>query len=154
MDFGHLFFKFDGRINRAKFWIAILIFVGIYVVLALIGYLAGQGMAFQAVNSMLSIVIFIMMLAVGIKRLHDRNKSGWYIVLFYVVPGVLTAVSVALTIGSGPSGITATALALAAIAIGVWGLIELGFLRGSIGGNQYGADPIAPEILTPPVHTH
>ena len=31
MNWGHLFFKFDGRVNRAKFWIAALIFAAINV---------------------------------------------------------------------------------------------------------------------------
>ena len=151
MDVGALFFKFDGRINRSQFWIATLIFVVVYVALVAIGYLTGQGMVFQMVNGMLSIVIFITMLAVGIKRLHDRNKSGWYMLLFYVAPGILTALGIALSMTAGT---VATAMALAAIVIGVWGLIELGFLRGSIGSNQYGADPNAPDVLTPPVRTH
>ena len=36
MDWGHLFFKFSGRINRAKFWIAALIYFVINVVLTII----------------------------------------------------------------------------------------------------------------------
>jgi hypothetical protein len=54
------------------------------------------------------------------------------------------------------SGSTTVAgiLALAAAAIGSWADDELGCLRGSIGGNPYGPDPIAPEVLTPPVRTH
>ena len=34
MDWGHLFFKFNGRINRAKFWIAALVYAVINIVLA------------------------------------------------------------------------------------------------------------------------
>ena len=48
-----------------------------------------ESAVYQAVNGMLGIVIFISSLAVGVKRLHDRNKSGWYLVLFYIVPGIL-----------------------------------------------------------------
>ena len=44
---------------------------------------------------MLGIVILISSLAVGVKRLHDRNKSGWYLVLFYIVPGILMAAAIA-----------------------------------------------------------
>ena len=43
---------------------------------------------------MLSIVILISSIAVGAKRLHDRNKSAWYLLLFYFVPGVLAAAGV------------------------------------------------------------
>ena len=154
MDFGDLFFKFGGRINRAKFWIALLIYFVIYVVLYAIGYLTSQSVMWQAVYGMLGIVLFISSFAVGIKRLHDRNKSGWYMVLFYIAPGVLIAASIVVGLSGDSSNMIATVLALAAIGIAVWAFIELGCLRGSIGGNHYGADPIAPEILTPPVRTH
>jgi uncharacterized membrane protein YhaH (DUF805 family) len=153
MDFGSLFFKFDGRINRAKFWIAAVIYFAVYVVLYAVGYLTNQSMAWQAIYGMLGIVIFISSFAVGIKRLHDRNRSGWFMVLFYIVPGILVAVSAAVTLSGGPP-LIGTLLALAGILIGVWALVELGCLRGSIGGNQYGPDPIAPQVLTPPVRTH
>ncbi len=75
----HLFFKFSGRINRAKYWLAALIYAVIYLVLAVVGYATDQSVVYQAINGMLNIVIFISSLAVGIKRLHDRNKSGWYL---------------------------------------------------------------------------
>jgi uncharacterized membrane protein YhaH (DUF805 family) len=32
-------------------------------------------------------------LAIGTKRLHDRNKSGWWLLLFYGVPAVLAGAS-------------------------------------------------------------
>ena len=57
MDWGHLFFKFDGRVNRAKFWIAVLIFAAINVVLAIVGYVMDQSVVFQALNSSLNEVL-------------------------------------------------------------------------------------------------
>ena len=30
----------------------------------------------------------------------------------------------------------------ASFAINIWAIVELGFLRGTIGGNQYGGDPL------------
>lgn len=52
-------------------------------------------------------------LAVQVKRWHDRGKSGW-MVLVYFIP----------LIGS------------------FWVLIECGFLSGTAGPNQYGPDPL------------
>ena len=89
MNWGHLFFNFSGRINRAKYWIAMLVYSAIYIVLAIVGYATDNSAIYQAINGMLNIVILISSLAVGVKRLHDRNKSGWYLVLFYIVPGIL-----------------------------------------------------------------
>ena len=35
-------------------------------------------------------------------------------------------------------------LSLAGLVVAVWGLVELGFLRGTVGPNQYGPDPLEP----------
>jgi uncharacterized membrane protein YhaH (DUF805 family) len=153
MDWGNLFFKFGGRVNRAKYWLAWLVFIAIYAVLAVGGYLT-DSMAFAAVNAMITIVIFICSIAVGIKRLHDRNKTGWYMVLFYVLPGVLFIAGVMIGMTQDGSTMVATALWLIAFAISIWAFVELGCLRGTIGINPYGPDPLAPEVLTPPVRTH
>ena len=149
MNWGHLFFKFDGRVNRAKFWIAALIFAAINVVLAILGYVTDQSTVFQALNSMLGIVILISSIAVGVKRLHDRNKSGWYLLLFYLVPSILVVIGVLIGAFAEDSTIIATGLGLLAFAIGVWAFIEMGCLRGTIGVNQYGPDPVAPATIPP-----
>ena len=149
MNWGHLFFKFDGRVNRARFWIAALVFAVINVVLAILGYVMDQSVVFQALNSMLGIVILIASIAVGVKRLHDRNKSGWYLLLFYLVPSILVVIGVLIGAFLEDSTIIATVLGLLAFAIGVWAFIEMGCLRGTIGVNQYGPDPVAPATIPP-----
>jgi uncharacterized membrane protein YhaH (DUF805 family) len=153
MDWGHLFFKFNGRINRAKFWIAMLIYVAINIVLAIIGLATDQSGVFQAINGMLGIVIFISSLAVGVKRLHDRDKSGWYLVLFYIVPSVLVFAAILVGTIMEDSILTAAVIGLAAFAFYVWAFVEMGCLRGTIGANRYGPDPLAPAAMPPPVRT-
>ena len=148
MGWGHLLFEFSGRTNRGKFWFASLVLIVIYLAFVALDFVT-ESMAVQALTAMFIIVIFISGLAVGVKRLHDRDKSGWYIVLFYVLPCALFVAS--MTISSG-SATTANALGLLAFAISVWAFVELGCLRGTIGVNPYGPDPVAPATL-PPVRT-
>ena len=151
MDVGQLFFGFNGRINRARYWIATLVFMAISVALAAIGYAIGDGVTFQALNGMLSIVMIISGLAVGIKRLHDRNKSGWYMLLFYVLPFVLVLLGLMFDVTGDGSSTATLVLGILALAVMLWAFVELGCLRGTIGTNAYGPDPIAPDVLTPPV---
>lgn len=121
-----LLFSFQGRINRAKFW---LIHVGMWVVMAvafgvLLGGAALSGDPEAAMRSagtvpgLILVAVYVVMvwvgLAAGVKRWHDRNKSGWWI-LIGLVP----------VIG------------------GLWYLIECGFLPGTAGPNTYGPDPLA-----------
>jgi len=157
MEAGALFFSFKGRINRSKFWVAVLVYAIIYLVLAPIGHSAGELLAFQLLSLIVNIVLAISGLAVGTKRLHDRNKTGWWLLLFYVVPTLLFSLIIVLTrMGPEPggSGMVELVLYLIGLAIVIWMFVELGGLRGTIGPNQYGPDPIAPEVLTPPVRTH
>ena len=149
MDWGRLFFKFNGRINRGKYWLAVLIYAVIYVVLAILGYVTDQNAIFQAINGMLAIVIFISSLAVGVKRLHDRGKSGWYLVLFYIVPGILVTAGMVIGTVMEDSIAIASVLGLLAFAIGIWAFVEMGCLRGTVGANPYGPDPLAPAALPP-----
>ena len=117
--------------------------------MTIIDNVTDRNVVFQALNGMLVIVILIVGIAVGVKRLHDRNKSGWFLMLFYFVPFTLAALSVLIDAFVEDSIIIATVLALLAIAVGVWTFVEMGCLRGTVGINQYGPDPVAPATIPP-----
>jgi uncharacterized membrane protein YhaH (DUF805 family) len=136
MDITNLLFTFQGRINRGKYWLAVLFYFIAMVIAVVLGILV------PVIGLIVAIIIYIAVLVsgifVGIKRLHDRDKSGWWLLLFYLVPGVLSGVGEA-------SGMETVALVmgLVSLAIAIWMLVELGCLRGTQGDNQYGADPLA-----------
>jgi uncharacterized membrane protein YhaH (DUF805 family) len=154
MDFVNIFISFSGRINRARYWIAVLVFVAINVVFGALTYLGSGGTAVRGINAVVTVAVMISGIAVIIKRLHDRNKSGWYVLLFMIAPMVLLGASLLIGTMSTGSDIVATAFWLIAVVISIWSFVELGCLRGTIGRNKYGSDPLAPEVLTPPVRTH
>jgi uncharacterized membrane protein YhaH (DUF805 family) len=76
-------------------------------------------------------------LAVAIKRLHDRNKSGWWLLLFWLVPNLLGSVPM-----SAAGTVFGTPVALASFVIWIWGFVEIGCLKGTTGPNDYGPDPL------------
>jgi len=154
MDFVNIFITFTGRINRAKYWIAILIYLAICVIMVAIGFIYMDSRIVEGTSLIVWILMFISSIGVTIKRLHDRNKSGWYVLLFLIAPIILMGAGVVIGTMSAGAGIVATALWLIANVIYLWSFVELGCLRGTIGQNQYGPDPLAPEVLTPPVRTH
>ena len=154
MDFINIFISFSGRINRAKYWIAVLVYTAINIVFAALAYVGSASTALHGISTVVGIAMTISAIGVTIKRLHDRNKSGWYVLLFLVAPVVLLLAGLVIGTMSSGSDFVATALWLIAIVIGIWSFVELGCLRGTIGQNKYGADPLAPEVLTPPVRTH
>lgn len=151
MDAWTLFFGFRGRINRAKYWLALLIFFIIDVVLALIGLGVGKGVAFQIVSCGVNMAIFVSMIAISIKRLHDRDRSAWWLLLLYIAPLLLIVVggfllwSLAGSFGDARdvSLLLLRLCVLGGIAFCIWGLVEIGFRRGTAGYNRFGTDPLA-----------
>jgi uncharacterized membrane protein YhaH (DUF805 family) len=142
MNFVNLFISPSGRINRAKFWIVVLCNA--------VFFLAVIGISMAVSGSMTTVFGAAL---IAIKRLHDRNKTGWWVLLFYGAPLVLPLVA-ALLDGGTETSVGLLLLQLVSLIISVWALVELGCLRGTIGQNKYGPDPLAPDVLTPPVRTH
>jgi uncharacterized membrane protein YhaH (DUF805 family) len=149
MDWTTLLFSFNGRINRGKYWLAALIYVAVWTTfiagsLVWLGgldldnlfSLAGAGLTIWLVGFILFILLTWSGLAVGVKRLHDRDKSGWWILLFWLGPSILGGWQTAPNMGGS------FVLSLAAGAIAIWGFIELGCLSGTLGPNRYGPDPL------------
>jgi uncharacterized membrane protein YhaH (DUF805 family) len=112
-----MFFSLRGRVSRRDFWL--------YGVLALIG-LAVLGQALLGIarvsprSADLSVNLLLVWpaLAVSVKRWHDRDKPGWW-VLLNLLP----------VIGW------------------IWALIDNGFMRGTRGPNRFGDDPLADNHL-------
>lgn len=140
MSWNELFFSYRGRINRAKYWIAIGIYFAVSLGLGGLGMGLARTTGVNLAVSVIAVVIYLSMtysgFVVGIKRLHDRNKSGWWLLVFYLLPGVLSGMSMADVSGLGD------VFSLISGALSIWTLIELGILRGTIGANRYGPDPI------------
>ena len=73
--------------------------------------------------------------AIGVKRLHDINKSGWWLLLFYLVPAVLVGI---LNLTAVPRDIRGLVLLFLFLPVTVWAFIDLGCRRGTRGPNKYG----------------
>lgn len=76
--------------------------------------------------------------AATIRQLHDRNKSGWWILPFFVAPVALNNFA-----GRLDFPYAAFAIGLTAMVLCVWGSVETLFLQGTRGPNRFGADPLA-----------
>ena len=167
MDTKWLLSRFDGRINRARYWLAALIILGSMVVaLVLLAVfclifgiptgplainLVGVSASFQLDDSdtgallpklvaVLMTLVFVWFFAIAsIKRLHDRDKPGWWIVPFIIAPGLHAQFGDWLR-GSGFEFLVGLAVLIAS----VWGFVEMSCLKGTSGPNRFGAHPLAP----------
>ena len=173
MDWTWYLFRFEGRINRAKLWLAGPVLLGLMMVvgaaIAAIQSLLGGPTSFhfgaedlfklvdpEAYRSLTladlprllvkllgTTLLMWVYFAASIKRLHDRDKSGWWMVPFFAVPGLYNQFADRL-----PDSHADLPLAIAASALCLWGFIEMYCLKGSRKTNRFGADPLTP----PPPH--
>ena len=150
MSLSQLLFSFQGRLNRKPYWLTAIAITVLVVVLMLIalGFAVehefGTAIAVVALIVILYIPLLWIGLAIGAKRLHDRDKSAWWLLLFYAAPSILSGAANRMD----DMGIV---LHLASFAITVWAIVELGFLRGTPGLNSYGPDPLGqPAQPAPP----
>ena len=77
---------FDGRARRKEFWMFTLISGIISIVLGVISFKMGLTINPQRgiLDTIYSLAVFVPSIAVGVRRMHDINKKGWFIIIpFY-----------------------------------------------------------------------
>jgi uncharacterized membrane protein YhaH (DUF805 family) len=75
---------FSGRSRRKEYWFFVLFVVIISIVLSLIDVFIGAYNASTGaglLTSIFSLAVLIPTIAVSVRRLHDTDRSGWWILL-------------------------------------------------------------------------
>lgn len=153
MTFAQKMFSFEGRIGRQDFWIGTLIIWGTSIALGILLValafgplmaLAGQEELLQSedpavvlpliapllgyfgVYMVFQLAIIWPSLALCVKRLHDRDQSGWWVMLFVGEKLISWIPFVGI---------------LAWLGARTYWLVNLGILEGSPGPNKYGLAP-------------
>lgn len=118
---------FRGRASRSEYWyftlfMAILNLIAVIITVAMLGMVSGllYLIVFLTVSLILNTPLFLPSLAVSIRRLHDLDKSGWW-VLVILIP------------------------VLGFLILAWWGC-----RRGTEGQNMYGSDPLWTALLPAP----
>jgi uncharacterized membrane protein YhaH (DUF805 family) len=117
MDIKSLLFSFKGRIGRGPYWAVMVALIVIEIIIMTVSSALSNGngggflgLIFGLVTFVVALACIWVVLAVQVKRWHDRNKSGWW-ALIGLVP----------FIG------------------GIWVLVECGCLPAVNEGNRFGA---------------
>ncbi|HUE45986.1 MAG TPA: DUF805 domain-containing protein [Aestuariivirgaceae bacterium] len=161
MDFRYLYTSFEGRINRKPFWIASLIMMAAAIVLSLV-IVTPITLMSPGLGVFVALLIWLALLypvvALGVKRLHDRGKSGQLMAVF-LAPSIIVQLGEVLGITGSEQVIGGETIylpnmlgwLLIAVSLGVaiWALVELGILKGTTGPNAYGPDPLAGTAAQP-----
>jgi uncharacterized membrane protein YhaH (DUF805 family) len=145
MDFVRLLFSFKGRLGRAKYILVELSLLALWD-LALYGFWSPVSSP-GALNWVAAIPMIWINAATTAKRLHDRNRSGWWAVAVFVVSRLshlYYGLFFGLAFGVNISGAREMLLVMVAVALSLlqtWIVIELFFLIGTDGPNRFGSDP-------------
>jgi uncharacterized membrane protein YhaH (DUF805 family) len=138
---------FSGRARRKEYWwfqlfmilATLLAFAADAMIVGLDALIAG---ARGYVEVAVSLALFLPGLAVAVRRLHDTDRRGWWLLM----PGIP-----ALIVG-GAAGATAVGvegagkwLAAGGLMLGIVSVLLLVWYcsRGTVGENRFGADPLA-----------
>lgn len=138
-------FNWHDRAPRSEYWWFVL-----FVILASIGL----GLLVSAIGIELGVWLIIAFflytfwagLMVGIRRLHDKNMRGWWLLLWFAVQFVCSVVNQMMLYSSYYNS-------NATMVMGVVGLIsfvvQIIFIvifasRGTVGPNRFGPDPLLP----------
>ncbi|MEM9739516.1 MAG: DUF805 domain-containing protein [Pseudomonadota bacterium] len=151
-------FNPNGRISRSSYWLQfILPYIGISVAASVIDMIITPDLAAAGggiVGTIVALFYFWPSIAIPVKRFHDRGMTGWWVLFFALM--LIAAIAVAAIgfaalggLDENPAGIAVGAVGIiAALVVGIWQLVILGFLPGQKMPNQYGPDPLNPNAGT------
>lgn len=134
---------FGGRASRPEYWWYVLAVVIAFIITRTVESVLGiSHMIFYSygpLSALLWLATIIPSLAVGARRLHDTNRSGWWL-LICVVPYCLMALAgVMAVMGGGLLALLGMVSVIGFITlIGALVLLYFMVLPGSPGTNQYG----------------
>jgi uncharacterized membrane protein YhaH (DUF805 family) len=85
---------FSGRARRKEYWMFVLVSTIVSIVLAILdGILNTQSdNGFGLLQGIYALAVLLPSLAVGVRRLHDTNRSGWWILIALTGIGLIVLI--------------------------------------------------------------
>ena len=142
-------FSFQGRTSRSAYWhIQLLIALLSAAIIGLVMFLITRGSPqwLSALGFTPILALIWISAATVVRRMHDRGRSGWWAVVYFVAPLLLVATGVwleisGMTIAYPAASSGSLILFLAAAGLNGWAQLDIGFLRGSRTANEFGPQP-------------
>jgi len=122
MSLAKVLFSTQGRIPRSTFWYYFLGYWVVSIIATFIDIVFGiidRSSGLGLFSGILSFIGPITGIIVAVKRGHDRNHSTKWLLLGSVIP-----------------------------IFNIWVIIELAFLKGTEGDNDYGLNPLRKRVLS------
>ena len=144
-DINHLYLTTEGRIGRQTFWIGI---VGLIVASIVINIIVGA--LFGWISFPTRLIQFIVQLAFAYpayalmaRRFQDRAKPATYAAVLIGINILYSLLALLGLIGApGVPNMFGMLAGVVMLVVAIWIIVELGILRGTVGDNAYGPDPV------------
>jgi len=68
---------FSGRARRSEFWFFVLFNTIVSIILSVLDIVLGIGL----LNTLYSLAVLVPSIAVGVRRMHDTENSGWFLLI-------------------------------------------------------------------------
>jgi len=107
---------FAGRASRSEYWFWTLFAILVGAAAAILDAALFPGLDARPIHSLASLALFLPGLSVSVRRFHDLDRTGWWLLILLTVIGIIVVL--------------------------IWFC-----LRGTVGPNRYGSDPL--ESLPP-----
>lgn len=112
----------SGRISRSSYWIGLLVCLAVCSLVQTLYQQASLSLVmsentdsiFFGVVAFVELLLFVVICCLIVRRLHDIGRNGLWLLLFFVP------------------------------LIGFFAVVILGFLKGAMGSNEYGPNPLHP----------
>ncbi|QDG74804.1 DUF805 domain-containing protein [Labrenzia sp. PHM005] len=89
-DAMRLSFTFKGRSTRAQFWSFVLVVTLLLILTSVIDAAIDPTTQQPPVVTGLALLIhYVPMLSISVRRLHDTNRSGWWLLIGFVPLGLI-----------------------------------------------------------------
>jgi uncharacterized membrane protein YhaH (DUF805 family) len=101
--------EFSGRSRRKEYWMFTLLLVIVNIVITVVETALGLGTSIGGIYGPLSLLVLLVILvpsiAVGVRRLHDTGRSGWWmlIALLPIIGGLVLLIFFVLEGDKGPN---------------------------------------------------
>lgn len=140
---------FSGRARRAEYWWFYLFRLGLGLAAAILSsvFEDPNRPAFRPLVSILALVFIVPDIAVFVRRLHDCDKSGWWLAS-PVASLILVGLSVTLFENAGAHDVLGSVIGVIGLVLVTGSLIVLfvwACSQGTLGENRFGPDPLAGE---------
>ena len=75
---------FSGRAARSEYWFWALFTWLVAVAFTVVDMMLFGTMEFQPLSSLFSLAVLVPSIAVGVRRLHDIDRSGWWLLIMLI----------------------------------------------------------------------